>query len=246
MAINEFEIVDYLGEARERVTEQFKGKEVFDKYLQILLLGQQDIQESVRQVMQLRSIDTATGVQLDQIGEIVGQPRELIDADIIPYFAFDGYPEAESYGDLNDNSVGGYYWDITTSLAGSVLLNDVQYRQFIKAKIIKNTSNSTPNEVLNFISFVFGVEVNNVIAEGGAQFTVMVGKNLNSFERALLTYFTTKNNYPSYFTLKPAGVRINTGSFDGEDFFAFQGVPNAKGYGDLSDLSLGGKYSQLF
>jgi len=232
MPINEFEIVDYLEEARSRVTHQFKDKVVFDKYLQILISGQVEIQEAVRQVMQLRSIDTATGKQLDIIGEIVGQQRELIDADLIPYFAFLEYPEARTYGDLTDSSIGGYYSSVTEPITGNVLLNDEQYRQFIKAKIIKNITNVTPNQLLTFISFVFGVNVNNIIAEGSGEFTVLIGRNLNSFERALVTYYTEKDGYPSYFLPKPAGVRINTGSFDGENFFAFQGVPSAKGFGE--------------
>ena len=83
MAINDFSIVDYLEEGRSRVTEQFKDKNVFDKYLQLLLGGKIELQEVFRQLMQERSIDTATGAQLDIIGDIVGQPRELIDLSLI-------------------------------------------------------------------------------------------------------------------------------------------------------------------
>lgn len=245
MPINEFEIVNYLTEARARVTEQFKDKDIFDRYLQILLFDSVEIQEVLRQLMQERSIDTAIGEQLDVIGRIVGQPRELIDTALIEYFAFDGYPNAQSYGDLNDPSIGGYFYSLDDPLTGNTLLNDEQYRLFIKAKIIKNSTSVTPNQFLNFLSFVFGTNVNSVVAEGNAEFTVLLGKELSPFERVLLNYVSYNAGYPSRFVPKPIGVRVNFGQFNQDNFFGFQGAPNARGYGDLNDPSIGGKYATL-
>lgn len=245
MAEVPYEEVDYLEVARNEVTEQFKQRDIFDRYLQLLIEQQEEIQQVFKDLLQKRSIDEATGAQLDIIGEIVGQPRELIDTALVPYFAYLGYPNAQSFGDLDNSSLGGYYYSLGDPLAGSTLLNDEQYRMFIKAKILKNTTRATPDDVLNFIRFVFNSETNNVIAEGNAEFTVMVGKELSLFEQVLLTYVGYSNGYPSRFLLKPVGVRVNVGTFDSEDYFAFLGAPNAKGYGDLADLSVGGKYGQL-
>lgn len=245
MQVNEFELTEYLTVARDRVTEAFKGRVVFDKYLQLLILGQVEIQEALKQVMQLRSIDTAEGEQLDVIGRIVGQERELIDAEMLEYFGFDGYPESQSYGDLENTSTGGFYYSLGTPLTGSVLLNDEQYRLFIKAKILKNTTFATPEDFLGFVKFVFGTEINNVLAEGDAEFTILIGKELNSFERALLTYKTKYQNFDAPFVPKPVGVRINYGYFPSDNFFAYQGAPGAKGFGDVFDTSVGGKYAGL-
>lgn len=245
MAINSFVTEPYLEIARSRVTELFKEKPIFDKYLQLLINENIELQDVYKDLMQKRSIDTATGAQLDNIGNIVGQPRELIDTALLEYFAFDGYPNAMPYGDLNDGSLGGLYYSLDDPLAGNTLLNDEQYRLFIKAKIIKNSTNVTPNQFLDFMKFVFGVEVNNVIAEGNAEFTILLGKNLSSFERVLLNYVSYSNGYPSRFIPKPIGVKVNYGQFNADNFFGFQGAPEAKGYGDLNDLSLGGIYAQL-
>lgn len=245
MAINSFVTEPYLETARSRVTELFKEKPIFDNYLQLLINENIELQEVFKDLKQKRSIDTATGVQLDSIGNIVGQPRELIDTALLDYFAFQGYPDAMPYGDLDNTSLGGLYYSLGTPLAGNTLLNDEQYRLFIKAKIIKNSTNVTPNQFLDFIKFVFGVEVNNVIAEGSAEFTILLGKNLSSFERVLLNYVSYSSGYPSRFIPKPIGVRVNYGQFNANNFFGFQGAPNAKGYGDLSNLSLGGQYAQL-
>ena len=242
MAVNEFDTVLYLEEARDRVTYAFTDKPIFDKYLQLLILGQVEIQEALKQVMQLRSIDTAQGAQLDNIGEIVGQPRELLDTDLLEYFAFAGYPLATSFGDLKNSSVGGPFYNLGDPLAGNTLLNDEQYRLFIKAKILKNTTTATPEELLRFVSFVFGVEVSNLVSEGDASYTILLGRQLTSFERTLLTYTFSDRNVgaKNYFVIKPIGVRANFGEYPSNNFFGFQGVAGAKGFGDDPRIFTGG------
>lgn len=244
--INPFEIEQYLEVARSRVTEQFKDKEVFDKYLQLLIGGKIELQEVFRQLMQERSIDTATGAQLDIIGEIVGQPREFIDTSLLTYFAYLGYPEAESFGDLDNSGVGGFYRGLNDPIAGNTLLNDEQYRLFIKAKIIKNSTNATPNQLLEFINFVFDSPQNQLIEEGAAAYTLLVGKQLSTFETVLLTYVSYSSGYPSRFVPKPIGVRVNYGSYVAGDTFAFQGVAGAKGYGDLTSIATLGGYGKTY
>lgn len=246
MEINPFYTVDFLQEARDRVTEQFKDKEIFDRFLQILLYDSIEIQEVIRQLMQERSLDTAKGKQLDIIGDIVGQPRELLDTSILEYFAFEDYPDAKSFGDLGDASVGGIYYSYGDPLSGNTLLNDEQYRLFIKAKIIKNNSNVTPNQILEFLKFVFNSPYNSITELGNANMIVMVGKQLNTFERVLLTYQSKGNGYSSRFVPKPVGVGIQFGQFDYENYFGFQGSLNAKGYADLNIPGTGGKYAQLY
>jgi hypothetical protein len=247
MADVPFVSIDYLAEARSRISEQFKNKDVIDRLLQLVIFEQQEIQQVFQDLLKLRDIDSATGAQLDIIGDIVGQPRDLINTDLINYFAFLGYPTAEGYGDINNASLGGYYYDIRNPLAGNTLLSDDQYRLFIKAKIIKNNTSVTPNQFLDFIKFVFGANVSSVIAEGDAEFTVLIGKQLSPFERALLTYESYISGYRSTFIPKPVGVRINFGQFPEEDFFAFQGVAGAKGYGSLgSQYGYGKAYGMSY
>lgn len=240
------EKVDYLEQARERVTSQFEGQDVFDRYLQLMIEGQEELEQVFQDLLEKRSIDTAEGEQLDVIGRIVGQPREFIDTALVPYFAFEGYPLAQSYGDLNNASLGGLYYSDGDPLEGNTLLNDEQYRLFIKVKIIKNTTTCTPDEFLNLVSFVFNAEVSNISSEGGGAFTILIGKELTSFERKLLNYKTTSEGYEVSFIPKPVGVRINFGQFNSDNYFGFQGAPKAKGYGDLSNPSIGGKYATLF
>lgn len=241
MAINPFNLESYLDVARSRTTEQFKTESAptFDKMLQLLIGGKIELQRVFQDLMQKRSIDTATGKQLDIVGEIVGQPRELIDTALLTYFAYLGYPNAQSFGDLNNSSIGGPYRGVDDPLAGNTLLTDEQYRLFIKAKIIKNNTNATPNQILEFINFVFGSDHNQLVEEGDAAYTLLIGKELSDFEKVLLTYVSYSSGYPSRFIPKPIGVRVNYGTYISGAAFAFQGVPGAKGYGDLSNGTFG-------
>ena len=138
MASPPFVVIDYTEEARTRVTEQFKNKEVFDNYVQILTKGQIDLENTFKDLLQLRDIDTATGEQLNIIGRIVGQDRELIAADLYDFFGMIGALNAFPMGDFNDPSIGGIFYSYGIDLGGNVELDDETYRTFIKAKIYKN------------------------------------------------------------------------------------------------------------
>lgn len=231
--VNEFEVVEYLDEARERYTEVFKNKPMFDRFVRLMLENSVDIQLALKDLMQKRSIDTAVGAQLDILGDIVGQPRELIGADLLSYFGFLGSLRADSLGDRNSPTLGGTFYDLGSPLSGNLLLSDEQYRLFIKAKIIRNTTDATPNQLLEFVNFLFRAP-GAIIAEGDAAFTLLFGRELTQFERVALTYVSTSQGFQTRLIPKPTGVRVTFGEFDTENVFAFQGVPNAKGFSELS------------
>lgn len=233
MAIVEFISQDYLEEARENITQQFVDKKTIDLYLQLLLKQQEAIQQVFKDLLQKRSIDEATGAQLDIIGEIVGQPRELISADLFDFFGFQGALKAGSYGDINNPTVGSRWYDFGQPVGGNVLLDDNTYRLFIKAKILKNTTASTPEEFIAFMNFMFGTTNTLYVAEGDASYTILFGRQLSDFEQVLLNYISTSQGYPSRLIPKTVGVRVNFGYFETNNYFGFQGAPGAKGYGDL-------------
>lgn len=244
-----FEKKEYLEEMRSKVTFSFEDAPVFDKFLQLLSEPSAEIQVVLEQLMQQRSIDTAVGKQLDIIGDIVGQPRELLDSSFIPYFGYEGAFEAQSYGDLDDDSVGGFYWDINRSLTGNVLLTDEQYRLFIKAKILKNIVNPTPEQVIYFIRFVFGVERVQILVDQDAKAPfIMVDDDIGPFGFALLKYFV-EDQYRSYFVPKTLGVNYGFGVAPSEAPFAFLGVAGAGGYGDYDPIEEkginGGKWAYI-
>ena len=228
-----FESIDFLEEARQRTGEQFKDKDVIDRYLQLLLDQQESIQEVFKDLLQKRSIDEATGATLDIIGEIVGQPRELISADLFNFFGFQGALKADTFGDFGLPQVGSKFLNYGSPIGGNVLLDDETYRLFIKAKILKNRTASTPEEFLAFVNFIFGTD-STAIFEGQAEYTVLFGRELSSFEQVLLNYVSTSQGYPSRLIPKTVGVRINFGWFLANNYFGFQGAPGALGFGEFT------------
>lgn len=239
MIVNDFELKDYIEQARELITEQFKDKPVFNKLLELLLLPNVDLQLVWKDLMQKRSIDTAEGAQLDILGALVGQPRTLIGADLLVFFGFFGDPQADSYGDYYIPGVGGVWWDKDAPKTGNVTLNDDMYRLLIKSKIAKNTTRATPEDLIRFANFLFTTKGSNVVDEGAAKFRMLFGKPLTKQEIGLLQYINREQSYSSKMFPKPIGVGIEFSSYDYDAFFAFQGVENAKGYGEL-------KYTAFF
>lgn len=247
MAIVPLVSLDHLQIARDRITQQFKDKEIVDKLLQLLIDDQQELEELFKALLQQRSIDEAVGVQLDIIGEIVGQPRELISVDLYDLFGFEGAPKAGSFGDTTNPSLGAIWYNFGDPLGGNVLLDDTTYRLFIKAKILKNTTRSTPEEFIQFVNFLFGTQTTALIAEGQAEYTVLFGRRLTDFERALLNYVSNSQGYPSRLIPKTVGVRVNFGEFSSEDYFGFQGAPGAKGFGEIGgDYGYGLGYGENY
>ena len=126
--------------------------------------------------MQERSLDTAVGAQLDLLGAIVGQGRMLVNVDIFEFFGFDAVPNSLGFGTLGDPSVGGIFYDANNPRFGNVELNDDLYRLLIKAKIAKNVTRATPEDIMRFANFVFSTEGSTIQDEGGAAFPFVGGQ----------------------------------------------------------------------
>lgn len=156
MITAELQSKDYYQEAKSWATDHFKDKIVFQKYLELLFTQQQDIFREINSLLQNRSLNTAQGAQLDIIGNLVGQPRVQAQAALYTFFGFLEDVTAETFGDINDPSVGGFWYSQGQPVGGNVTLDDDTYRKMIKARIIKNSSSGTTDDFLRFMDQVFG------------------------------------------------------------------------------------------
>lgn len=241
MALNQFEVEPYLATARTRVTQQFVNKPVFDRYLQLLLSGYEDLQTAIQQTQQLRSVDSATGVQLDIIGDIVGRPRGLVFADIFEYFGFEGAPQAGTFGSLTDPTVGAiWYYPGAPAGMGRVPTDD-EYRLIIKAKILKNRTYSTPEDIIQAYKFLFGASGVVVEELGGLVVRIGIGKILSNVERGLLFDLSGVESLLP----KTIGVSYEYTEFQFGRVFATEGFPGSMGTGDLFDPDVGGFLTNL-
>lgn len=234
MAITPFEEKDYLANAKENYTEVFKNKPVFDKFVQLLLYGANDVQEVVKDLMQLRSIETAKGKQLDIIGTIVGQPRILVDATLLEFFGFQGAAGAREFGSLSSPNVGGMFRNANMATTGYIVANDELYRLLIKAKIAKNTSHTTCEDVIQAVKFILNLEQATIteqqIGEGSTQITIYLSRPLTQLERSLIIG-NTDEGYRQTLIPKPAGVTLLFVEYLEGNYFGFQGSPGAQGFG---------------
>lgn len=241
MAVNQFDREDYLEVARERVTEQFKEKPVFDRFLQVLLSGKFDIQNALEDLQTLRSLDTATGKQLDIIGDIVGRPRGLVYQDIFNYFGFAGTERAGSFGSLSDPTVGAPWYSVGAPTGNAREPSDEEYRMILKAKIIKNRTNSTPEQVIEACKFVFGVPEVFLEEYAPAAVRIGIGKILTNVERSLLFDL----GGAGALLPKTIGVNYTYTEFQAGRVFATEGFPGGQGVGDLNDPTVGGILTNL-
>lgn len=245
--LNEFQEINYLSEARSRVTDQFRNQPTFDKYLDLLIKGSTELQLTLQQLQQLRSVDTAVGAQLDNIGEIVGVPRGLVSAELFYYFGFkdkDGIvpnPQAETFGSTSDSSVGGPWYSLNAPLGVAREPSDEEYRIIIKAKIVKNRTLSRPEDVIAAYKFLFSTGQVVIDEYAPAKVRIGIGKILSTVEKGLL--FDLQGG--GSLLPKTAGVNYQYQEYQATRVFALAGFPGALGPGDLNDPSAGGFLSNI-
>lgn len=247
MALIPFEFNDFIAESEEFVTTQFEDKDVFKRYLRLLKVECQELLVVFRDLIQKRDIDSASGAQLDIIGEIVGQERTIADADLYPFFGYLGHLAANSFGTVHNTTLGGYWWSYGTKMGADVRLNDSQYRQIIKAKIIKNNAKGTNEDYIKFGNFVLGAKVDFDIDSGASSdTTVLVGRRMTMFEKALMVYVFEGLDYNFTYTPKPLGVGLNVEEYDANGTLGFLGTVGAKGMITLSFPFNGGIFADAY
>lgn len=241
MAVNEFEVVPFVDQARDRITEQFKGKPIIDKYIQLLIGEWEEMQLVLQDMQQLRSINTAVGAQLDVIGEIVGRPRGLVTSDLFYYFGFQGAPLAGTFASTTDPTVGSPWYSIDAPTAISREPSDEEYRLILKAKIIKNRTMSRPEDVIQAYKFLFQAGLVTLDEYEPARVRIGIGKILTNVERGLLFDLGGAG------TLLPktVGVNYTYTEFQAGRVFATEGFPGGVGTGDLNDPTSGGILSNI-
>lgn len=240
--INEFDLVDYLADARDRVTTQFKDKEVFDRYLQLLLSEPIALQEVFRQLMQDRSIDTAVGKQLDIIGEIIGQGRSLVIYGAYEYFGFDTDAGSFPFSSEAAPTEGGTWLSDTLPVSGNIELDDDTYRLVIKARILARSSSCRPQDIIDSIKFLIASPSATMTETGNAHISLGFGRLLTSLEKYLIKgQAGAKGLIPT-----AAGVSLSYYEYDADDVFGFNEDPTAKGFSDLSFVGYGDAYGSQY
>ena len=231
-----YEKIDHIKLAESRLATQYKESVNLIAYIKKLLYESDTLEQVFADIISKRYLENAIGVQQDIIGALVGQPRILIDASILSYFGFEGDANSQSFGDINDNNVGGRFRSVDESTTGNRFLIDSEYRLYIKARIIKNSISPTSQSLSDFIRFLFEVD-QVIIVDGKMNYTVQIGRLLGPNEKAFLA---NTDLVP-----KVAAVGVTYIEYDGDNSFTFSGVPDGQGFGDINNVATGGKFSSF-
>ena len=176
-----------------KLATQYRESVNLINYIKALLSESQDLESVFCQIYDTRNIDEATGETLTILGILIGQPRVLVTDDDTPYFAWDNYPFLENWdtGKWADGNVLG---------VNTVVLTDDELRLFIRARILKNKSKGTINEVIEIVKIILQDDPEVLITEGVMSFDIGINRPLTGDELGFLKY--------SGLVPKPAGIEI--------------------------------------
>ncbi|MCO6545364.1 MAG: DUF2612 domain-containing protein [Gilliamella sp.] len=176
--------------------------------------------KNVVQVADILNIDNATGHALDLVGKHVGVPRALPTAIAKEYFGWLKDKASLSFG------VGEFYRH-GDALHASVVLNDNDYRFFIKARITKNYQTGEISNIVKSIKFMIGEHGNIIDAQDMTMNVLVNGDQLNSLTLYAISkldilarpvgvmyqYLVLMNNEPFGFMHDKHSYGFNLGKF---------------------------------
>lgn len=175
------------------ITSAFQNKPKFTAVVSLVTALPVQIQSQLALLTTAYDIDTASGVQLDQIGQWVGISRNISIPISGVYFTFDG----------SDYTVGWDYgtWQPASKPTQVTSLPDDAYRTLIRTKIAANHwDGTTPGAYLIWDQIFTNT---TILIQDNQDMTydlAVVGGIIDSLTLALLT--------GGYIPLKPEGIKI--------------------------------------
>lgn len=190
---------DYKTTALSRLTDRHRSDETFLAILDTLVEIKSQRQQQYLDIADtFLDIDKSEGKNLDLIGKLIGEERNLVNFIDRSYFGFLGTRLSESY-DI------GYWYSLYKNKYGTLrTLTDEEYRRVLKARVIKNSSDSNRNALLQVLNTLAG-NTTAVIIEGVNNNAISV-KVLD--EDGLVSYYLSKYKNDRNLIPIPLGRRI--------------------------------------
>ena len=205
--MSQVDYVDYIDQARERSATILKNSPIYCAFLSVFTRYLNKEQSNLIWLSKnLLNIDVAEGYHLDLIGQVVGQPRVLASFDTGVYFGFKGAYQSDTFGDLENEFLGGYWLDGSKfNTETATTLNDELYRRVIHARIIKNNIwNGSHDEVIEIVNLLTNRTDNVVYTNKHSQMTFQIEKD----EDGLLSYFLSRLECEDNILPIPFGVSV--------------------------------------
>ena len=177
--------LNHLEIAKDRLLDQYKNSTNLINYIDALLSPAQELEDVINDLLILRWIDSASGYNLDVLGEIVGQPRTVYNAASLLFFGFNTAVNSGTYGDETDPAVGERFRAEGEEVTGKIIFSDPEYRILIKGKILSNRTDCTVNNIENISYLLFGARTRaQVLAP--MQVKIRVYKEMDSVEKTMI------------------------------------------------------------
>jgi|GEM_PF-757735 len=216
--------IDHLALGLSRVITQYSESPKFLAYLSAMLSMANDVEATLQSLYSLPDIDSMEGVNLDVIGQIVGVTREIPDSVQLTFFGFAGYSYETVFGELGQLGIGSRFYELGETYTGTSTLGDIEYRLLLRAKIMKNASHSTCEDILGALAFLFSLSAANVDDYGGMVIGLAIGRQLTVIEQAILAQLDLLP--------RPATVLIGSiTTYDSLNYFGFSDQPGALTFG---------------
>ena len=196
--------------ALERMLQQFAGSGNWKSLLEALYNRFADSDAIMDDLASMRDLDTATGVWLDILGEIIGIPRPVKDEDPANIFTVrnPAWFNDPNKGVFDGGALTGGYLQSATGLGVPTgdLMEDEPYRDLIRAKAAANNAIGTFVDIYNMILNAFGVDA-TVTSPGVGQISV----TFDGAQRLTDPYFTTGIGDWTDNSLAPSSISYDGG-----------------------------------
>ena len=150
---------------------QFSGSLKLEALVRSLYAPLNALQTAYDDLLTVRHLDKAEGVQLDGIGQIVGLPREVDAVLFAQFFGFDGQSGILSFNKARIRR------EHEKNVQGGIVLDDGQYRRLLHWKIAANNGCGSALEIAAAVKAVFLAEEVRVQDRGNAKIRVWFQKS---------------------------------------------------------------------
>lgn len=223
----------------DRVACQYENSTKFLASLAAMLDQTDELEAVFHKIAEQLDIDLAEGVNLDVVGDIIGVGRILPNSIPMQFFGFDGQPVAAGFGEEGFLGVGARFRDELESEAATSVLADIEFRMLIRAKIVKNHSHGTNEDMLASLAFLFNTARVVVDDPGGMTINVAIGRQLTWQEKYIVK---SLNILP-----RAGGVRIGGYiTYEATNYFGFDGQPGSLSFGEEGQPLIGGLFAEEF
>lgn len=209
--------------AHSRLTDRHRSDEAFLAILDTLIEIKDQRQNQYLSIADtFLDIDKSVGKNLDVIGRLIGEERTLVNFIDRAYFGFIGARLSKPY-DI------GYWYSLYKNKYGTLrTLTDDEYRRVLKARVIKNSSDSGRNSFLEVLN-VLSKNTASIVTEGEDNTAISV--EVEDYD-GLVSYYLSKYKNDRNLIPVPLGRRLNITYKDiNVKFFGFDGEEFTDNYG---------------